>query len=72
MAMTNKPNMFGVVRRVVPAHGVKVGCTAESVATGLFREEADTLADALQEQNPDEEYAVTELVFHRWTKEQKS
>lgn len=60
-------NLFGVVRRVVPSHGIKVGCKTETVAAGLFRDEADELADALQARNPGEEYAVIEVVYHRWT-----
>lgn len=60
--------MFGVVRRVVPNHGIKIGCTTASVASGLTRAHADALADAMQALHPDEEYAVIEAVFCRWTK----
>ena len=63
-------NLFSVVRRVVPKHGIKIGCTTETVQAGLFKEDAARLATALQDLYPDEEYAVTELVFHFWTKEQ--
>lgn len=66
--MATRPDMFSVVRRVVPAHGVKVGCNAEIIQNRLMREEADELADVLQAQNPEEEYAVVEWIFHRWTK----
>lgn len=68
MGRSKRKDMFGVVRRVVPAHGVKVGCHTEHVANFLSHEEANELADALQGRNPGEEYAVVELVFHRWTK----
>lgn len=68
MVAVNRKDLFGVVRRVVPAHGVKVGCKTESVAAGLLRDEANKLADVLQLRYPDEEYAVVETVFHRWTK----
>jgi hypothetical protein len=61
--------MFSVMRRVVPAHGIKIGCVCESVHSRLTEDEANRLADELQAKNPDEEYAVTELVFRRWTKE---
>lgn len=64
----NPDNLFGVVRRVVPAHGIKIGCTTENVANALRRDDAYRLADALQAKNPNEEYAVIEVVFHRWTK----
>lgn len=63
-----RTDMFGVVRREVPEHGVKVGCRAPFIAVGLTNPEADTLADALQGLNPDNEYAVIEIVFHRYTK----
>lgn len=65
---TQTKNLFGVARRVVPKHGIKVGCTTEIVQQALFKEDAVRLALALQEQNPDKEYAVFELVFHGWTK----
>lgn len=64
----NLKDLFGVVRRVVPAHGIKIGCTTENVAQALSEDEAGKLADALQTRNPKEEYAVVELVFRRWTK----
>lgn len=63
-----KKNLFGVLRRVVPSHGVKVGCRTELIQQALFRREADELADALQAQNPSEEYAVFEVVYRRFTK----
>lgn len=61
-------NVFGVVRRVVPAHGLKIGCTTAFVANALFEEDANKLADELQARNPGQEYAVVETVFRRWTK----
>lgn len=60
--------LFGVVRRVVPPHGIKIGCSTEAMANGLSEDEANQLADALQARNPNEEYAVVEFVFRRWTK----
>jgi hypothetical protein len=63
-----KPNRFCVAQRIVPAHGIRVGCEARNVAVGLTRAEANELADKLQAKNPDEEYAITEVVFRRWTK----
>lgn len=63
-----RTNMFGVVRRVVPNHGIKIGCTTEIVASALERDDANALADAMQAKYPDAEYAVIETVFHRWTK----
>lgn len=65
---TNPQNMFGVLRRIVPPHGIKVGCTTEEVANSLTRGQADELANRLQARNPGEEYAVVECVFRRWTK----
>lgn len=64
----DKPNMFGVLRRVVPKHGIKVGCGTELIQQALFEAEANELADALQAKNPDEEYAVFKVVYVRFTK----
>jgi hypothetical protein len=62
------PNVFGVVRRVIPPHGIKIGCESQVVQLGLLRNEADELADVMQARYPDDEYAVIETVFRRWTK----
>lgn len=65
--MAKKPqNLFGVVRRVVPAHGIKVGCRTEIVAAGLTQGEANELADKLHARNPSEDYALIEMVYRRW------
>lgn len=69
--MRQQKNMFSVVRRLVPAHGVKIGCGAREIATGLFEVDARMLADRLQAENPDEEYAVTQIVYRYWTKSQE-
>lgn len=60
--------MFTVVRRIIPPHGIKVGCGTQVIAYGLTRLEARELADAMQLQNPAEEYATVENVFRYFTK----
>lgn len=69
--MAKATNLFSVVRRVVPAHGIKVGCTTDTIAARLNSEEARELADKLQSANPDEEYATVEMVFRYYTKPQE-
>lgn len=56
---------------MVPPHGYKIGCRTQTITMSLTRPQADELAGRLQVDNPNEEYAVVELVFHHWTKEQE-
>lgn len=64
MKFTSKPT-FRVLRRTALAGG---GFGATEVSGWLSEAEANALADKLQAEFPEEQYAVCELVFHRHTK----
>lgn len=62
MTQRNPTNLYGVVRRA--------GLQTWDVARALERDAANAMADKLQAENPNEEYAVVQLVYVRWTKPQ--